>query len=69
MGRFTPTLAAILVLNASSPMMVRAQDYLGASNVLHQVEQRNAAPAAKREKDASAQLRDDLKAFSENVAL
>jgi hypothetical protein len=65
--RFVPTLAATLALSAWSPVIVGAQDYLGASNVLRQVEERNASPAAKREKDASAQLRDDLKSFRESV--
>jgi hypothetical protein len=65
--RFIPTLAATLALSAWLPVIVRAQDYLGASNVLHQVEERNASPAEKQKKDASAQLRDDLKSFRESV--
>ena len=65
--RFIPTLAATLVLIAWSPVNVRAQDYLGASNLLHQVAERNANPAEKEKKDASAQLRDDLKSFRESV--
>jgi len=65
--RFIPTFAATLALSAWSPVIVRAQDYLGASNVLHQVEARNATPAAKQKKDAYAQLRDDLKSFRESV--
>jgi hypothetical protein len=65
--RFIPTLAAILVLSAWSPGIARAQDYLGASNLLRQVEARNASPAEKAKKDASAQLRDDLKSFRESV--
>jgi tetratricopeptide (TPR) repeat protein len=44
-----------------------AQDYLGASNVLHQIEQRNSSPAGKEKKDASAQLRYDLKSFRDSV--
>jgi tetratricopeptide (TPR) repeat protein len=63
--RFVPIFAATLVLSTWSPGM--AQDYLGASNVLAQVAARNVSPAAKREKDASTQLRDDLKSFSESV--
>ena len=65
--RFIPTLAAALVLSARLPSTACAQDYLGASNVLHQVEERNANPAEKEKKDASAQLRDDLKSFRESV--
>ena len=65
--RFISTLAAALVLSARLPSTACAQDYLGASNVLHQVEARNANPAEKEKKDASAQLRDDLKSFRESV--
>lgn len=67
MVRFIPSLVAILVLSAWSPETARAQDYLGASNVLLQVEERNAKPADKRKMDASAQLRDDLKSFRESM--
>ena len=63
--RFVSTLVATLALNVGSP--ARAQDYLGASNVLRQVEERNASPAEKAKKDASAQLREDLKSFRESV--
>jgi hypothetical protein len=65
MIQLVKTLVATLVLSVWSLGM--AQDYLGASNVLHRVEERNATPATKREKDASAQLRDDLKSFRESV--
>lgn len=63
--RFVSILVATLALNAGS--RASAQDYLGASNVLHQVQERNANPAQKTKKDASAQLRDDLKSFRESV--
>jgi tetratricopeptide (TPR) repeat protein len=65
--RFIPVLATTIVLSAWSPGIASAQNYLGASNVLHQVEERNAKPAVKREKDATEQLRDDLKSFRESV--
>jgi tetratricopeptide (TPR) repeat protein len=65
--RFIPTLVAVFGLSVWLPGRIRAQDYLGASNVLHQVEERNTVPAAKREKEASAQLRDDLASFRESV--
>ena len=65
--RFISTLTATLALSAWSPGMASAQDYLGASNVLHQVAERNAKPADKREKTESEKLRDDLKSFRESV--
>lgn len=66
-ARFFPTLVVLLALNAGSPGPARAQDYLGASNVLAQLDKRNAKPAEKRPKDAIAQWRDDLKSFPESV--
>ncbi len=63
--RTLQTLAVTLVLSAGSPGM--AQDYLGASNVLHQVAERNAKPAEKNKKDESAILRDDLRSFRGSV--
>lgn len=65
--RFIPTLVVLLALNVGSPGPARAQDYIGASNVLSQVEQHNTKPAEKRPKDATAQWRDDLKSFRESV--
>ena len=65
--RFISILTATLALSAGSPGMTSAQDYLGASNVLHQVEERNAKPADKREKTESEKLRDDLKSFQQSV--
>ncbi len=67
LNRFMPTLAAIAALIAAWPATARAQDYLGASNVLQQVEERKASPAEKTKKDASAQLLDDLKSFRESA--
>jgi len=65
--RLIPTFLATLVLSAWSPGAAWGQDYLGASNALRQVAERNAAPAEKQEKDESAKLRDDLKSFRESV--
>jgi len=67
MFRFVPTLIAALLLGTWPPGTVYGQDYLGASNVLHQVEERNAVSAMKREKDESTKLRDDLKLFCQSV--
>ena len=63
--RTIQTLLATLMLSAWSPAM--AQDYLGASNVLRQVEERNVKPADKNEKSESEKLRDDLKSFQQSV--
>ncbi len=65
MIRLIQTFVAIWMLSFWSLGM--AQDYLGASNVLIQVESRNAKPAVKEKKDPSTQLRDDLKSFCESV--
>jgi tetratricopeptide (TPR) repeat protein len=65
--RLIPAHAVILILIAWPRDAARAQDYLGASNVLYQVAQRSATPAAKQPKDATAQLKDDLKSFRESV--
>jgi len=62
-----PTLMTALAPAVWLPASLPAQDYLGASNVLRQAAERNAAPAAKSEKDESAKLRDDLKLFSDSV--
>jgi tetratricopeptide (TPR) repeat protein len=63
-SRFIPTFCAIATLVAGVPGINRGQDYLGASAVLRQAEERNAKPAEKQEKDEAAILRDDLKTFS-----
>jgi tetratricopeptide (TPR) repeat protein len=65
--RFIQTFIAALLLGIWPLGKASAQDYLGASNVLYQVEERNASPAGKQKKDASAQLQDDLKSFRESV--
>ena len=65
--RFIQTFIAALLLGIWPPGKASGQDYLGASNVLHQIDERNASPAEKQKKDASAQLRDELKSFRESV--
>lgn len=58
-------LLVTLVLTSASPG--RAQDYLGASNVLYQVQERNTKPATANTNDASALLREDLKTFRQSM--
>src|ERR1700679_999616 len=65
--RFIQTFIAALLLGIWPLGKASAQDYLGASKGLFQVEEGNASPAGKQKKDASAQLQDDLKSFRESV--
>ena len=65
---FSPTAGVLLLLVGALPEACRAQSYLGANAVLHQVEERNAKPVEKPAKaDEQTQLRDDLKAFSQSA--
>lgn len=49
-----------------SAQIVLAADYLGASAVLHEVEQRNGTPVTQNKNDASSKLREALKTFGQN---
>src|SRR5258707_1314957 len=61
-------LICLIFLAAGCCLAVQAVDYLGASNVLYQVKERNANPDEKPAKpDEQTQLRDDLKVFSQSV--
>jgi tetratricopeptide (TPR) repeat protein len=62
---FVQSICVTLFLGLLTPGIAHAQDYLGASAVLHQVEERNAKPGQKPEKDEATKLLDDLKSFSQ----
>jgi tetratricopeptide (TPR) repeat protein len=64
-GRLVPTACALLLMISGFPRIACAGDYLGASAVLHEVEERSAKPGEKPERDPQSILRDDLKAFSQ----
>ena len=58
----------VVFILAAGPAVGFAQDYIGASAVLRQVEERNAKPAEKPVKlDEAGQLHADIKAFNETV--
>ena len=65
--RFIQTLLAPLLLWVWTPGIICGQNYLGANAVLRQVEEHNARPVEKREKDETAKLRDDLQSFRQSV--
>src|SRR4051812_47108986 len=61
--RSVQILVAAFALNVCGPGAIRAQDYLGASNVLAPIEAHQAKPAEKDKNDETARLRQDLKSF------